>query len=75
MARVGEAAGVSQKTVEVIYGTKAALLAAAVEFAIRGDLAPVGMSSRSSVRRMEDARDAATMLPPPTRTSRGCGSR
>ncbi len=62
MARVAEAADVSQKTVEAVYGTKAALLAAAVEFAIRGDLSPVGMPSRSSVRRMEDAADAAAML-------------
>jgi AcrR family transcriptional regulator len=62
IGRVADVAGVSQKTVEAIYGTKAALLEAAVALAIRGDLAPVPMSDRSAVRRIEDAPDAATML-------------
>lgn len=59
---IGEAAGVSQKLVEALFGTKAALLQAAVEYAIRGDVEPLPMSQRETVLEMERARDAATML-------------
>ena len=59
---VGEAAGVSLKTVEAVYGTKAALLQAAVELAIRGDVDPVPMPQREAIVAMEDAPDAPAML-------------
>jgi TetR/AcrR family transcriptional regulator, regulator of autoinduction and epiphytic fitness len=55
-------AGVSQKLVEASFGTKAALLAAAVEYAIRGDVEPVAMPQRERVRAMEAAPDADAML-------------
>lgn len=59
---VASEAGVSSKTVEAVFGTKAALLRAAVDYAIRGDLEPLSMPQRESVARMEAASDAATML-------------
>jgi AcrR family transcriptional regulator len=59
---VADVAGVSPKTVEALYGTKAALLEVSVDLAIRGDLAPVPMPQRDAVREMEDAPDAAAML-------------
>ncbi|HEY6961780.1 MAG TPA: TetR family transcriptional regulator [Gaiellaceae bacterium] len=62
MREIAGAAGVSVKTVEAVYRTKAALLEVAVDFAIRGDVEPVQMPQREAVRRMEDAPDAAAML-------------
>lgn len=59
---VGAAAGVSQKTVEALFGTKAALLRAAVDYAIRGDIEGVPMPQRDAIAEMERAADAATML-------------
>lgn len=59
---IGEAAGVSQKTVEALFGTKAALLRAAVDYAIRGDIEGVPMPQRDAIAEMERAADAATML-------------
>lgn len=62
MRDVADAAGVSQKTVEAAFGTKAALLEAAVDYAIRGDVDAAAMPQREAVREMELAPDAATML-------------
>jgi AcrR family transcriptional regulator len=59
---IAEAAGVSQKLVEAAFGTKSALLQAAVDYAIRGDVDPLPMTGRDSVQAMEAARDAAEML-------------
>ena len=59
---IAEAAGVSQKLVEAVFGTKAALLQAAVDHAIRGDVDPLPMPRRESVQAMEEAPDAAAML-------------
>jgi AcrR family transcriptional regulator len=59
---VAEAAGVSQKLVEATFGTKAALLQAAVDYAIRGDAEPPPMPRRESVQAIEAAPDAAEML-------------
>jgi TetR/AcrR family transcriptional regulator, regulator of autoinduction and epiphytic fitness len=59
---VSESAGVSLKTVEALFGTKAALLQAAVDYAIRGDVEPLQMPQRDSVARMEAAANAETML-------------
>ena len=62
MREISEAAGVSQKLVEALFGTKAALLQAAVDYAIRGDVEPQPMPQRDTVLKMERAPDAATML-------------
>jgi AcrR family transcriptional regulator len=59
---ISAAAGVSQKTVEALFGTKAALLRAAVDYAIRGDVEATPIEQRESVARMEAAPDAGTML-------------
>jgi AcrR family transcriptional regulator len=59
---IADTGGVSQKTVEALFGTKAALLRAAVEYAIRGDVDPVEMPQREPVARMEVAPTAAAML-------------
>lgn len=62
MRAVADTAGVSLKTVEALYGTKAVLLAAAVDFAIRGDAEPVEMPQRPVVERMQQAADAPRFL-------------
>jgi AcrR family transcriptional regulator len=59
---IADGARVSPKTVEAVFGTKAALLRAAVDYAIRGDVDPTPMPRRETIREMEDARDAPTML-------------
>lgn len=62
MGAIAAGADVSQKTVEAIFGTKAALLQSVVDYAIRGDIEPLPMTQRESARRMDAAPDAATML-------------
>jgi AcrR family transcriptional regulator len=62
MRLISETAGVSQKTVEAAYRTKAGVLRAAVDYAIRGDIDPRPMPQRDAVLRMESAADAETML-------------
>jgi len=62
VAGVAERAKVSPKTVEALYGTKAALLRAAVDFAIRGDVEDVEMPQRPQIARIEAAASAAKML-------------
>lgn len=59
---VGRTAGVSPKTVEAAFGTKAALLRESVDYAIRGDLDPIPMRRREAVARMEAAPTARAML-------------
>ena len=59
---VADLAGVSPKTVEADFGTKAALLEAAVAYAIRGDLDPRPVAQREAITQVEQAPDAATML-------------
>jgi AcrR family transcriptional regulator len=59
---IGEAAGVSQKTIEAVFGTKAELLKAAVDYAIRGDVEALPVAGRETVHQMEHARDAVEML-------------
>jgi AcrR family transcriptional regulator len=59
---VSAAAAVSQKTVEATFGTKAALLEAAVDLAIRGDVEARPIAQRESVREMERSADAPHML-------------
>lgn len=62
MRQVAEASGVSQKTIEAAFRTKAALLGAAVDYAIRGDVDPLPVPRRASVHAMERAADAREML-------------
>lgn len=59
---VAARADVSPKTIEALFGTKAALLGAAVDFAIRGDASETPVIERESGRRVQDAPDAAAML-------------
>ena len=62
MRALADAAGVSVKTVEAMFGTKAALLEEVVRFAIRGDLEDVEMPQRQAVAGIKAAPDAQTML-------------
>src|SRR5919202_772497 len=62
MAAVAADAGVSPKTIEATFGTKAKLLAAVVDYAIRGDVDPTPMAARTEVQAERVAADAATML-------------
>lgn len=59
---IAAAAGVSPKTVEADFATKAALLEAAVAYAIRGDLDPRPVAQREAITQVEQAPDAAAML-------------
>jgi AcrR family transcriptional regulator len=62
MREISEAAGVSHKTVEAVFGTKAALLKAAVDYAIRGDVEAVPIAQRESARAIDHSSNAAEML-------------
>ena len=62
IAAIATEAAVSPKTIQALFGTKAALLAAAVDYAIAGDAAEVPVIARQSARSVESAPDAATML-------------
>jgi len=62
IAAIATEAAVSPKTIQALFGTKAALLAAAVDYAIAGDVAEVPVIARQSARSVESAPDAATML-------------
>ena len=62
IAAIGRDAEVSPKTIEALFGTKAALLSAVVDFAIRGDVAELPMVRRQAAQAVESAPDAATML-------------
>jgi AcrR family transcriptional regulator len=75
MAAVAADAGVSPKTIEATFGTKAKLLAAVVDYAIRGDIDPTPMANRAAVQAERDAPDAATMLELHARRSAGIASR
>jgi AcrR family transcriptional regulator len=62
MRGIAGQAGVSVKTVEALYGTKAGLLKTAIDYAIAGDLRPIPILGRQSVAAMSAAPDAPTML-------------
>jgi AcrR family transcriptional regulator len=62
MRSIADAAGVSQKTVEALFGTKASLLRVVVDFSIRGDARAVPMPRREAVTAMEAATEAPTLL-------------
>jgi AcrR family transcriptional regulator len=55
-------AEVSPKTIEALFATKAKLLAAVVDYAIRGDVDDTPIIHRESARAVETAPDAGTML-------------
>jgi AcrR family transcriptional regulator len=59
---VAARAGVSPKTVEALFGTKAALLSATVDFSIRGDVRPVPVARRAAFAEMEAVEHAAAFL-------------
>jgi len=62
MRGVAERAGVSVKTVEALYRTKAELLKHVVDYAIAGDLDPVPISGRAPAAAMQAASDAPALL-------------
>lgn len=62
MRGVADQAGVSVKTVEALYRTKAELLKAVVDYAIAGDLRPIPVLGREPVAAMKAAPDAPAML-------------
>jgi AcrR family transcriptional regulator len=62
IAAIAADADVSPKTIEALFGTKATLLAAVVDYSIRGDAADVPMIQRQAGQAVETAPDAATML-------------
>ncbi|MEV0272545.1 helix-turn-helix domain-containing protein [Hamadaea sp. NPDC050747] len=75
MRGIGDEAGVSVKTVEALYRTKAELLHHVVDYAIAGDLRPISMLGRESVAAMTDAPDASAMLDLHARHIRSIGER
>jgi AcrR family transcriptional regulator len=62
MRGIADQAGVSVKTVEALYGTKAELLKEVVDYTIAGDLRPIPVLGRESVAAMQAAPDASAML-------------
>jgi AcrR family transcriptional regulator len=62
LAMIAERAGASQSTVEALFRTKAALLRAAVDYAIRGDIDPTPIRGREITTEIELAPDAVSML-------------
>jgi AcrR family transcriptional regulator len=62
VAAIAADAGVSPKTIEAVFATKAALLTEVVDYAIRGDDADTPMIERAVALEVEQAPDAATML-------------
>ncbi len=62
MRAIADAAGVSVKTVEAAFGTKANLLKVLVDVSIAGDDAPVAVRDRPAVREMEHEADPERFL-------------
>jgi AcrR family transcriptional regulator len=62
MRGIADQAGVSVKTVEALYRTKAELLKHVVDYAIAGDLRPVPVLGREPAAAMRAAPDAPAML-------------
>lgn len=62
MRGIADQAGVSVKTVEALYRTKAELLKEVVDYTIAGDLLPIPVLGRDSVAAMEAAPDAPAMV-------------
>ena len=75
MRAAADQAGVSIKTVEALYRTKAELLKHAVDYAIAGDLLPVPVAGRTSAAAMLAAPDAPAMLSAHAHHTRSISSR
>jgi AcrR family transcriptional regulator len=75
MPGIADQAGVSVKTVEALYRTKAELLKQAIDFAIAGDLRPIPVLGRESVAAMQAAPDARAMLDLHARHTRAISQR
>jgi AcrR family transcriptional regulator len=75
MRAVADQGGVSVKTVEALYRTKAELLKVTVDYAIAGDLRDVPILGRDAVAAMQAAPDAPTMLGLHARQVRSIGER
>jgi len=75
MPGIADQAGVSVKTVEALYRTKAELLKQAIDFAIAGDLRPIPVLGRDSVAAMLAAPDAPAMLDLHARHARSISQR
>lgn len=75
MRAAADQAGVSIKTVEALYRTKAELLKQAVDYAIAGDLLPVPVTGRASVAALLAASDASAMLSAHAHHTRSISSR
>jgi len=75
MRAAADQAGVSIKTVEALYRTKAELLKHAVDYAIAGDLLPVPVAGRTSAAAMLAAPDAPAMLSAHAHHARSISSR
>jgi len=75
MRGIADQAGVSVKTVEALYRTKAELLKEAIDYAIAGDLRPIPILGRESVAAMQAAPDAPAMLDLHARHTRAISGR
>ena len=75
MPGIADQAGVSVKTVEALYRTKAELLKQAIDFAIAGDLRPIPVLGRDSVAAMLAAPDGPAMLDLHARHTRSISQR
>ena len=75
MRGIADQAGVSVKTVEALYRTKAELLKEVVDYAIAGDLRPIPVLGRDSVAAMQAAPDAPAMLDLHARHARAISQR
>lgn len=62
MRAIADAAGVSVKTVEAAFGTKANLLKVLVDVSIAGDDAPVAIRDRPVVKEMDEEADPERFL-------------
>ena len=62
IAAIAADADVSPKTIEALFATKSALLAAVVDYSIRGDATDAPMFGRQPAQAVHSAPDAATML-------------
>src|ERR1700704_695946 len=62
IATIADDAEVSPKTIEALFATKAALLAAVVDYSLRGDASDVPMLAREATHTVQNAPDAVTML-------------
>src|SRR3954462_3407468 len=62
ISTIAASASVSPKTIEALFGTKAALLKTVVDYAIRGDLLDRTVNQRERAAAIDAAADATSML-------------